>query len=475
MARINKIQASMASGEISPRVLGRVDLGKYQTSVSSLINFIPLPYGCISKRPGFKYINNARSGTDVSRLIPFSYSQSQGYILEFGNGVIRFFTDQARVAQGRVFTNGTFTSGIAGWASTSSGTGAISHDAGNLRLTLTGAGVGHEARASAESATGIPRFGVGTHTVTLDVFTATVTYKVGTTQNGTEIATGTLTTGVGKTFNFTPTTSETVWIVFECAATASIDNVVLTTKPYEIDHPYLLSELNDIRIEQSYDVLYLVHPSYAPRQISRYGADSWNLVTVPFDEPAYIDINNTTTTLTPSGISGSITMTASSPVFVSTDVGRAIRFKSGEDTANSTTYTGTGTQVNFDIPFYPQTSSDIEVYLVAVTGVKTLKANPADYTVSSGQVIMGVAPASNERLIIRPANAGSGEWGYVIITAFTSTTVVTATVINAFDKAVASPFWRLGAFSATTGYPSTICLHDQRLYFGNTAFQPQTF
>lgn len=475
MAKINKLQASISSGEISPRALGRVDVDKYQSSVSLLYNFLVSTYGCVIKRSGSKYIYNSKSNTNTSRLIPFTYAADQSYALEFNDGTLRFYRNQGIILQGRAFSNGTFTSGISGWASTSSGTGAISHDAVNQRLTLTGGGAGNEARACAESSSGIAFFGTGTYTVTLDVFTSSVTYKIGTTQNGTQIATGTLTTGTGKTFNFTPSTNTTIYIVFECAATASIDNVVLSSTPYEIITPYLLSELKDIKYEQSYDVLYLVHPNYLPRQLRRLGNDHWSLETVPFDEPPYSDPNNTTTTLTPSGTTGSITVTASSSVFANTDIGRAIRFKSGEDLTNQTTYAGNGTKLNFDIPFFPQTSTDIEVYVEASTGVKTLQTNPTNYTVSNGQVVMSVAPTSGQNLIIRPKNAGSGEWGYMTITAYTSPTQVTCTVVNTFDKAVASTFWRLGAFSATTGYPRTVCLHEQRLFFGNTTSRPQTF
>src|SRR5690606_9134225 len=150
---------------------------------------------------------------------------------------------------------------ITGWTARNSGTGAISHDAVNFRLTLTGGGAGNEARAYQS----IERIGIKQYTVTLDVFTTTITYRVGTTAGDSSIATGTLTTGTGKTFTFTSSTNQTVFIEFECAATASIDNVVLSNSVYAIDNPYTTAHCADLVMAQSFDTIYITHPNYTPR------------------------------------------------------------------------------------------------------------------------------------------------------------------------------------------------------------------
>ena len=54
-----------------------------------------------------------------------------------------------------------------------------------------------------------------------------------------------------------------------------------------------------------------------------------NLTEVDFKRGPYLDQNTTGTTMTPSGTSGSVTITASSNTFVSTDVGRLIKFSDG--------------------------------------------------------------------------------------------------------------------------------------------------
>lgn len=102
---------------------------------------------------------------------------------------------------------------------------------------------------------------------------------------------------------------------------------------YEIPTPYLTADLFQIKFTQSADVLYLTHPSYAPRKLSRTGHTSWVLQTIDFLDGPYLSINVEDTTLTLSGTTGSVTVTASAVIginedtgFQTTDVGRLIRW-----------------------------------------------------------------------------------------------------------------------------------------------------
>lgn len=63
-------------------------------------------------------------------------------------------------------------------------------------------------------------------------------------------------------------------------------------------------------------------------------------------------------------------------------------------------------------------------------------------------------------------------WGYVRITGWTSTTVVTADVINTLSTIDAKVNWRLGAWSDTTGYPGAVTFYEDRLVYGGTTAQP---
>ncbi len=100
---------------------------------------------------------------------------------------------------------------------------------------------------------------------------------------------------------------------------------------FEISTPYLTAELFDIKFAQSADVMYITHPSHATRKLSRTGHTSWTLTTVDFTNGPYLDTNTSTTTITASAktVGTGRTFTASANTFVSTDVGRLIRFRDG--------------------------------------------------------------------------------------------------------------------------------------------------
>lgn len=55
--------------------------------------------------------------------------------------------------------------------------------------------------------------------------------------------------------------------------------------PYEIANPYAEADLFDIHYVQSADVMTLVHPNYAPRELRRLGATNWTLTTINFGSP----------------------------------------------------------------------------------------------------------------------------------------------------------------------------------------------
>lgn len=66
----------------------------------------------------------------------------------------------------------------------------------------------------------------------------------------------------------------------------------------------------------------------------------------------------------------------------------------------------------------------------------------------------------------------SSTWGYARIVGFTSTTVVTADVVNAFGATTASVNWRLGVWSNTTGWPAVSTFYGDRLFFGGATNYP---
>jgi len=88
------IQASLTGGELSPSLYGRVDIARYATSARTVRNWISLMYGGVTNRPGFRFINSTKLGSArKARLIPFSFSTVQNYVIEVGHQYMRFYKD----------------------------------------------------------------------------------------------------------------------------------------------------------------------------------------------------------------------------------------------------------------------------------------------------------------------------------------------------------------------------------------------
>lgn len=73
---------------------------------------------------------------------------------------------------------------------------------------------------------------------------------------------------------------------------------------YEVETPYLASDLDEIHYVQSADIITLVHPAYAPRELQRYGPADWRLKVIDFGKP--IDA--------PTGLSGTYACSAKDDV-----------------------------------------------------------------------------------------------------------------------------------------------------------------
>tara|TARA_R100000353_G_C6507182_1_gene195678 strand:+ start:61 stop:2079 length:2019 start_codon:yes stop_codon:yes gene_type:complete len=103
MAESSPILTNFTSGELSPRLNGRIDMEKYYNGASTINNFQVLMHGGLQKRSGTRYIAPIKTQTGSNsgaRLIPFVFSKTQAYILEFGHNYIRFFKDEGQITSG---------------------------------------------------------------------------------------------------------------------------------------------------------------------------------------------------------------------------------------------------------------------------------------------------------------------------------------------------------------------------------------
>ena len=88
---------SFTAGELSPRMEGRTDFNKYFSAGTIINNFVVQPHGPVTRRPGSHFISEVKNSAHNTRLIPFSFSTTQTYILEFGNQYIRFYKDSGQI------------------------------------------------------------------------------------------------------------------------------------------------------------------------------------------------------------------------------------------------------------------------------------------------------------------------------------------------------------------------------------------
>ena len=88
------------AGELSPKMLARSDVSQYSKGCRTLRNFLVTPYGAVERRPGTRYVANAKYNTFGVRLIPFVFSSTVAYVCEFGANYIRFFRNGEVVMNG---------------------------------------------------------------------------------------------------------------------------------------------------------------------------------------------------------------------------------------------------------------------------------------------------------------------------------------------------------------------------------------
>jgi hypothetical protein len=97
MADSSPIFTNFTSGELSPRLNGRIDMDKYYNGASTISNFVVLMHGGLTKRPGTRFIREIKTSSGSNsgaRLVPFIFSKTQAYVLEFGHNYIRFYKDE---------------------------------------------------------------------------------------------------------------------------------------------------------------------------------------------------------------------------------------------------------------------------------------------------------------------------------------------------------------------------------------------
>ena len=285
MARTHPIQTNFTAGELSPKLFGQTNLDRYRNGVETLENMIVFPQGGATRRSGSRFICEVKDSSATTRLIPFEFNDEQAYVIELGNNYMRFFKDQGQITEATKSISAITKANPAVVTATSHGYSNGDHVWINDVVGMTEVNARRYTIAN-----------VTTHTFELS--------------------------GVNST-NYT---------TYSSGGTAA--------KVFEISTTYTSAQLFDLQFAQSADVMYIVHEAHEPAKLSRTGHTSWTLTDVDFGATGpYLDANTTTTTLTPASSStgSGVDITASAVTginggdgFQTTDVGRLIKFNSGE-------------------------------------------------------------------------------------------------------------------------------------------------
>ena len=329
MPRIQSQQYTFSGGEWSPEMLGRSDVAQYSTACRLVSNFIPSVQGPATRRPGTIFLAETKDSAEAV-LVPFIFSTTQAYMLEFGDRYFRVFRDRGQVVGG--------------------------------------------------------------------------------------------------------------------------------SNPLEIATPYSAAHLDELYWTQSADILYLFHPGYRPRKIKRTSDTDWTIEELVFEGGPFLPENdNPAITITPSGTTGTITLTATGAVFTGLNVGglwklRATNLSGTENWRNGKAYGANSRVVNESV-----------FYTTAAGGTSSNKAPVHEEGTRSDGAVEWTFQ--------------SGIFGIVRITAVASPTSATAVVLERIPHPIVSTGtaeWSEGAWSDRRGWPACGSFHEERLWTGRTTHEPQT-
>lgn len=245
---------SFAGGIIGSELYGRLDLVKYQTGLAKCLNFWVLPHGPVQNRPGFGYVLEAKDSTKAVRVVPFAYSTEQTFVLEFGDQYVRFHTQGATLLE----------SGLTITGITQANPGV---------LTYTGTDPANGDWMYLSGIVGMTELN-GRYVKVANVNAGANTFELTDIHGGANIN----------------TTDFTAW---SSGGTAS--------RVYTVSTPYVEADLFDLHFVQSADVLTIVHPDYAPRELRRLSATSWQLSTITFAPTIAAPASTTATAGGPGG------------------------------------------------------------------------------------------------------------------------------------------------------------------------------
>ncbi len=425
--RLSTIMTAATTGEVTPRLEGRVDLSKFYSSFRRLENFILYPHGPYTRRDGTYFVAEAKHRDKCCRLVPFVFSLTQSYTLEFGDYYMRVFMDGGSVAESYKTITGIT-------------------QAAQAVVTSAGHGYANGDELFLNDIVGMTELNGNRYRVSdKDTNTFKIKDLAGAYVNST--AFGAYVSG-GKAYRI-----------------------------YEITTPFPEATTLTMQYSQTADVAYITTGDFPAYKLTRTGHTAWTISEVDFVDGPYLPDVTMRHGITPGAVAGSTTLTAVTKAITGiTKADPAVVTSASHGYSNGDIIYIAGvvgmTEVNGR--WYRVTNKGTNDYqLYDLSGNKVNSTNYTTYT-SNGTSQDIVFSADDVNRLIRFLCTGS-VYRWAKITGFTSGTVVTAMIksVDLPDTAAIKTI-RMGYWSTGNGYPYTVTFHEQRLIFGGSPEYPNT-
>ena len=474
-------------GLISPLALARTDIERTALSAETFDNWMPRNLGSMMLRPGKKYLGSTRNDL-AAEFLPFVFSTDDLALCELTNSTLRVWVDDtliSRTAVSTAVTNGTMTTDILDWTDNDEVGGASVWVTGDY-MGLTGNGTAAAIREQ-QITVAVGDQSVE-HALDIVIQRGPVTLRVGSTTGDDDyISETTLDTG-SHSLALTPTGNFFIELSSRVNRQVLINSCdIASSGTMEVTAPWATADLFKIRYDQSGDILYVAADGYQQYKIERRATNSWSVVKYETDDGPFLGINISPTTIASDAINGNVTLTASNPLFKSTNVGGLYRLVStGQTVQSDITVEDTFTNT---IRVTGITSS--RVFTVSLTGTwvatvtlqRSLDSSTgpwADVTTYAANTTIAVDDALDNQIAWYRIGVKTGDFtsgtvdatltyaigsieGVARVTAYSTNLSVSAEVIVDLGNTDATDDWYEGEWSSRRGFPSSVAFAEGRL------------
>lgn len=501
MVQMNGLLYAFNRGIISPFALSRTDLKVQALSAQIQTNWMPRSLGSMMLRPGTAWIDSTNSNNKAAH-VPFMKSISDTAIIELTNQLMRVRVNEqiiSRVSVATAVNNGTFAGSITGWTN-SDEAGATSQFSAapfvgypNNYMSLKGNGSG--SRAIESQSVTVAGGDIGKeHALRVVVAKGYVTFRIGTSLGDDSYVNAIVLPPGTYSLAFTPTGNFVIEVTANTPYASLISSMTVEAAgAMTITAPWLLADLPLVRFDQSEDIVYLSCDGYQQYKIERIGNPrSWSIVQYLSDDGPFQVINtDQSISLSPSALTGDITITSSIPFFKQGHVGALFRIASvgqnigasiggANQFSNPIEVTGVGTSRQLTVILsgtfgatwsLQRSVGDTNSWTTISTGTTggDISFNDGfDNQIMYYRVGIELGNYTSGSLIVSMSFPAGGITGIARVTGYSGNTTVQAQVLVAFGSTGGATTWSQGKWSPLNGYPTAVNLYEGRLWwFGN--------